>query len=459
MGGKSDTIAAIATPPGVGALGILRLSGPSAREVASRFLKVGGEGLSPKRAVVCRADFDGSPLDRVVVVYHPGPATSTGEELIEITAHGSAFILGRLLAAALASGARAALPGEFTQRAFLNGRLDLSQAEAVCDLIRARTGRSHRAALEQLEGGLSREVRGLSSSLTDLLVRVEASLDHPEEDIPIVEPGAALCELEAGRSRVLTLARTFKNGRLLAEGARVAIVGRPNAGKSSLLNALLGMERAIVCASPGTTRDTLEEPCDLGGIPAVLIDTAGLTDHPADEAESLGLERTDRALERCDLALLVVDGSRPSGPEDEAASRRILERLASLGRPALTVRNKADLPSAAETPEAPACDAAVSARTGLGLRDLVARIGPLLGDSPGEQDGVTVTSGRHHAALLACASELAAAGRSVTERPGAWEELAASGLRAALRELGSITGEDAPASVLSAIFARFCVGK
>ncbi|MBI5625166.1 MAG: tRNA uridine-5-carboxymethylaminomethyl(34) synthesis GTPase MnmE [Elusimicrobia bacterium] len=449
----ADTIAAIATPAGVGALGVLRLSGPRARETAGRFLSFGPSGLEPRRAVVGRAFSGKEALDRVVAVFYPGPGTATGEDLVEVTAHGSPFILRRLLEEAIAAGARSALPGEFTQRAFLNGRLDLSQAEAVCDLIAARTGRAHRAALEAVEGALSREVRAAAAPIADLLVRVEAGLDHPEEDVPIVGPEEASAELERARVRVLALAGTFRSGRLLTEGARIAIVGRPNAGKSSLLNALLGAERAIVCPSPGTTRDTIEEPCDLGGIPAVLIDTAGLTADPTDEAEAMGIERTLRALERCDLALLVEDGSAAPGAEDSEVARIVTERSAA--GTVIAVRSKSDLAPASGR----AGGLAVSAATGAGISELAAAAAAALAGPGGEEHAVTVTSARHHAALRACAAELALALRAAKERPESFEELAAGALRSSLKELGTITGEDAGQDVLAAVFSRFCVGK
>ncbi|MBI4677893.1 MAG: tRNA uridine-5-carboxymethylaminomethyl(34) synthesis GTPase MnmE [Elusimicrobia bacterium] len=450
------TIAAIATPPGASALGVLRLSGPAALEVAGRFLQTAGSGLAPRLATLGRASFKGAVLDQVIAVYYPAPRSPTGEDLVEITGHGSPYVLGRLLEAALDSGARAALPGEFTQRAFLNGRLDLAQAEAVCDLIRAGTGLAHRAALEQLEGGLSRAVEAAEAPIMDLLVRVEATLDHPEEDVPRVEAGKACAAMLSARGRVLELARTFGSGRLLTEGARVCIAGPPNAGKSSLLNALLGTERAIVCPTPGTTRDTLEEACDLGGIPAVLIDTAGLTDRPEGLAEAQGQGRANRALERCDLALLVLDGSRPQDEEDKAASRLVLDKARSNGRPVIRVLNKADLPRARGLPR---CDLDVSAKERTGIDALVLRAAGSLAGEPAQDAGATVTSARHHAALQAAASELASAARATEERPGAWEELAASGLRAALRALDGITGKAVEEEVLSGIFSRFCVGK
>ncbi|MBI5210991.1 MAG: tRNA uridine-5-carboxymethylaminomethyl(34) synthesis GTPase MnmE [Elusimicrobia bacterium] len=453
----SETIAAIATPSGTGALGILRLTGPMARRTGESFLApLRAGGFRPREAFAARASFQGEPVDIVMATYFPGPRTPTGEDLLEVTAHGSTFILGKLLEASLDAGARLARPGEFTMRAFLNGKLDLAQAEAVCDLIRARTGRGHRAALEQLEGGLSREVKEIAGDILSVLVGIEATLDHPEEDIPRLEgPAVALAIAEAGRP-VLRLIESFRRGRLLTEGARVCIVGRPNAGKSSLLNALLGTDRAIVCASPGTTRDTIEEPCDLGGIPAVLVDTAGLREQPGDEAEALGLERSERALDRADLALLVIDGSRPIDGEDERILRGTMERARRAGVPLLTIRNKSDLPCLAESF---ACDAAVSARDHAGLATLVDKAARKLTDGCDENDGALVTSLRHQGSLGACASELSAAAASIEEHPEAWEELAACRLRHALKSLGEITGETLDEKVLAGVFSKFCVGK
>lgn len=411
----------------------------------------------PRRATLARAYRSSELIDELVATYFPGPRSATGEDTVEFSCHGSPLILRNLVEAALQAGARLAKPGEFTLRAFLNGRLDLAQAEAVCELIRARTESSRRAALSQLQGGLSRRVRDLREPVFDLLVRVEASLDHPEEDLPSLERSEVLARLEYSRSAVSALAATFRQGRIVSEGARICIVGRPNAGKSSLLNALLGTERAIVCPEPGTTRDTLEEASDLGGIQSVLIDTAGLREECGDPAEVQGIERTRRALDSSDLALLVVDRSRPLSKEDKRVHLEILESAVRQGRPVVTVLNKSDLPPRLE--DRPA-DAAISTLTGKGLQELITLIGSRLAqDLPGGRDPVLVTSLRHHQALLQAAAELGEARDAVRALPGRWEDRLAFHLRRTLQGLGEIVGEGAPDEVLEAVFSRFCVGK
>lgn len=449
---KGETIAAVATPSGCAALGVVRLSGASALAAASGFISLKSTP-QPRIATWAKAHWR-APIDEVVLTYFPSPHSPTGEDLVEVSAHGSPLILKRLLEAALACGARLARPGEFTQRAFLNGRLDLAQAEAVCDLIRAKTDEAHRAALAQLEGGLSKEVLSLRRPILDLLVRIEANLDHPEEDIPSLAASEVEEMLGAAAAPLSALAATFERGRLVTEGARVCIIGRPNAGKSSLLNALLGTERAIVCPAPGTTRDTLEESSSLDGIPSVLIDTAGLREHCEDPAERLGLERTQRALTACDMALLVIDGSRPLDDEDRRIHRRILEKAAEQGRPIISVLNKSDLPSGNDA----LGDIAVSAAARTGLQDLVGLISRRL-SSEAISESLLVTSLRHHEALRLCIEELGQARAAVAQWPRRWEDRVASRLREALRQLGEIIGEGAPDEVLEGIFSRFCVGK
>jgi tRNA modification GTPase len=464
----TDTIAAIATPPGSGALAIVRASGPEAAAAAAAVL---GRGLAPRQAVLAKARDAAGDIDGVVALFFPAGSSPTGEDLVELTCHGSPYIQKRLLTALLEAGARAAKPGEFTRRAFSNGRLDLAQAEAVCDLIAAGTGAAHRSALAQLEGGLSRAVEGLRAPILGLLTHLEACLDHPEEDIPPLEAEEAKSRLQALGAPVARLADSFRMGRLLREGPRVCIVGRPNAGKSSLLNALLGCDRAIVCPEPGTTRDTIEEPCDLGGLPAVLVDTAGLGHDSDSAADAESLRRTQRALRSSDIAVLVVDGSRAPDARDEAAHRALRESAAADRRPVLTVLSKADLPPAVpfgDGERLPSGDGApwraacrVSARRGEGMTELKRLLSRRLGRGEGAaaEGGAAVTCARHHDALRRCLARLGEAGSCVDSRPGCWEELAARELREALAALDEITGPAAPDEVLGSIFSRFCVGK
>jgi tRNA modification GTPase len=455
---STDTIAAIATPPGSGALAIVRVSGTDSLRVAAVVLGRASDGWTPRRASVAVARDQDGDIDQVVAVHYPAAQSPTGEDLVELTCHGSVYIQRRLLAALLAAGARTALPGEFTQRSFLSGRLDLSQAEAVCDLIHVGTRLAHRSALSQLEGGLSRFVADLRAPILSLLTHLEACLDHPEEDIPPLPGAQAQRRLRLLAHPVARLADTFRTGRILRDGMRICIVGRPNAGKSSLLNALLGSERAIVCAEPGTTRDTIEEPCELAGLPTVLVDTAGLGHDSRGAADAESLQRTQRALRASDLALLVIDGSRPVGTEDAAAHRRVMESSAAEGRPIITVLNKADLPPHS-APDPRACR--VSALQGTGLDELKRLVADRLGRDSGvaTEAGATITCQRHHGALRRCAAELEQAALCVGRHPERWEELCARHLRESLAALDEITGPAAGDEVLDSIFSRFCVGK
>lgn len=446
---RVDTIAAIATPPGEGALGIVRAAGPDAARLASEL--TGRVELPPRQAVRVTVSDARGAIDDCVALFFPAAASPLGEDLVEFTCHGSPYILKRVLERLYALGARPARAGEFTQRAFLNGRLDLAQAESVCDLIKADDAASHRAALQALGGGLSTTVRRLQEPVFDLLVRVEACLDHPEEDIESLTPEAATAALAAARAPIEALAASHESARP-SDGARLALVGRPNAGKSSLLNALLGRDRAIVSAAPGTTRDTLEERAEVAGAAAVLVDTAGLRARCADEAEREGVARAERALESCDVAVLVVDGSRAPDAEDAATYAKVLETAARRGTPVVAALNKADLGLAADVQGG----VAVSAKSGAGLEALRAAIAGRLG---GRREGALSVNARHARALRDAARELSLAEAAVGELGRAWEDRAACHLRECLRALGSILGDGAPDEALHAVFSRFCVGK
>ncbi|MGH9548917.1 MAG: tRNA uridine-5-carboxymethylaminomethyl(34) synthesis GTPase MnmE, partial [Terriglobales bacterium] len=308
-----ETIAAISTPPGAGAIAIVRLSGPAAWQIVESIFRAAppAGATSPAQLHPRTAshgfidDADGAVLDEVVVLPYRGPHSYTGEDLIEIDCHGSPFLTHQILHLCLSKGARLARAGEFTQRAYLNGRMDLTQAEAVLDLVQAKTGRQSRQALSAMRGEVGGKIRELRTTLIELLSRVVAGIDFPEEvgDVPLDD-----VEDVVGRTRTALeqLALTVRSGRFLREGLRLAIVGKPNAGKSSLLNQLLKFDRAIVTDVPGTTRDSLEELIDVNGIPVILIDTAGIRD-TEDQVEQIGIERTYRAVEHCDLALFVAD--------------------------------------------------------------------------------------------------------------------------------------------------------
>jgi len=453
----SDTIVAPATPPGEGGVGILRLSGPQAEgHLAAAF-----RGRTEAAAMVshhlyhghlCRRD--GSALDEVLAVIMRAPHSYTGEDVVEIHCHGGNQLLRSALDMFLDGGARLAAPGEFTQRAFLNGRLDLAQAEAVAALVGARSEQAARAALTQLDGRLSLELHRFGSELRDLLLLLEAHIDFPDDDLGHLDQAAVAKRAETLHSAMSGLLMTFDAGRALREGVSVLILGRPNVGKSSLLNALLGEARAIVTEIPGTTRDTVEEQLVLGGFPVRLIDTAGVRE-TRDPIEEEGVRRAREKAHSADLVLLVVDGSQPLHAED-----RMAVALAPPQRTIL-VRNKCDLPPAQPGDELDAFprQVQVSVRSGSGLADLrTAVIAHFSGNGSGEvADGVILTERRHRDAL---GGALASVERfqSALYNTAPLECLALE-LRESLAALGQITGETTPDEILDQIFSRFCIGK
>ncbi|MBX0330057.1 tRNA uridine-5-carboxymethylaminomethyl(34) synthesis GTPase MnmE [Oscillochloris sp. ZM17-4] len=455
-----DTIAAIATPPGEGGVGLVRLSGPEALAIAGAIFRPARPGpLRPFRLRYGHvADpASGALVDEALCAFMRAPRSFTREDVVEISCHGGPLPVQTTLGLALAAGARLARPGEFTLRAFLNGRIDLTQAEATLDVVRAQTAAGLELAQAQLGGWLAREVRAARAQLMECLAYVTAVVDFPEDEVPAQDIGP---QLRAGLAAAERLLAGAAQGMLYRQGARAALVGRPNVGKSSLLNALLRADRAIVTPIPGTTRDTLEETASLAGIPVVLIDTAGIH-ASADPVEQLGVERSRQALRGADLALLVLDAAAPVSPGDLAIARLTVDK------PTIVVWNKADAApstfdiqhSTFSIQHSPLASVATSASTGAGLEDLVQAIaGALLGGAPpAAGEARLVSSPRHRDALLRAVAHLRAAAESwEAGRPA---DLLAGDLTVALNALGEITGETVGDDLLDLIFSRFCIGK
>ena len=445
-----DTICALATPPGTGGLAVIRVSGPAAFLVVDAAAQRGpcgayaGHTLHRNRVV----DADNKVIDDVLLSVFHAPRSYTGEDVVEISAHGSALIAGQIMARLLICGARMARPGEFTERAFLNGKLDLAQAEAVGDLIAAQTAEAQALARRQTEGRLSRAVQEIRSAVLGVLAQIEATIDFPE-DVGELDTAACGAALHAAAGRIDDLLATADRGILVREGLHVVLAGRPNVGKSSLLNALLRTNRAIVSAAPGTTRDTLEETLNLGGVPLRLSDTAGLRE-TAEEVEQIGVARTRDALQAADLVLLVLDAAAGETPEDAGL------RQSLAGRPHLVVWNKWDLSAQPSLP--PDGSIAVSALSGWNLDAVEATILSLaLGGTVSRPESALVTHARHKQALQAAAHQLGEARQSL--RSGLPADFASIDLRGALHSLGTITGETATEDIIAEIFSRFCIGK
>ena len=449
-----DTIAAIATSPGRGGVGIVRISGVEAIQVARRVFPRFGGDVEDRRLLlgdVVRAGDDGAVLDRALGVIMRGPRSFTGEDVAELHCHGGALNLGRVLDAVLAAGARAALPGEFSRRAFLNGRMDLAQAEAIDDIAGARTLAALEAAQGQLSGALSARVDAIRDHVAAALARLEVNIDFSHEDVPVFELRDIATDCVEARHGVMRLAATFEHGRILREGLHVAIAGRPNVGKSSIFNALLRSNRAIVTDVPGTTRDLIEEHANLGGLPVVLVDTAGLREAP-DPVEREGVSRARARIAEADVVLCVYDGSQPPCPEDGAARRDAGDRAV------VEVLNKADLGRAPGWDETARRALAVSATHGTGLEALerAALSVAGLGDETWSSSAI-VTRARHRAALDRCSDSLGRAAEAArTEQP---HEIVAFELQLALEALGDIVGATTAEDVLDRIFAEFCIGK
>jgi tRNA modification GTPase len=503
-----DTIVAIATPPGRGGIGVVRLAGPEARAIALPMLRLKHD-LEPGRAVFgeliepCGSDIPvrqsgqsgivreqtaepsasrtgmsaphGQRIDDVVVTYFAKPHSYTTDDILEISAHGSPVVLRHIVEMALERGARLAEPGEFTMRAFLNGRIDLTQAEAVRDLIDSQTLYQAKVAAQQLEGALSRRLQPIKQKLVELIALLEAGIDFAEDDVSVL-PGEQILQ-HIGGVRVLLeeLARSFAYGKLVHEGLTLAIVGRPNVGKSSLFNRLVERERAIVTATPGTTRDLVTETVAIGGIPVKLVDTAGIR-RALDEAESIGIQKSMEALADADLVLVVLDGSQPSSDEDKPLLAQVEQRTA------IVVENKADLASsdavnagghdfsrAEEHPkkidfepapagESPSIHLRTSALTGAGIAELRAAIlQHVTGDAGSSAESGFLTNARHQSLVRDSLTGLNQAEAAVQNRVP--HEMLLLDLYSALRPLDEITGATTNDDILNLIFSRFCIGK
>ena len=450
----SDTIVAPATAPGRGGIGVVRLSGPGVPEIAAGLLP---RGLPEPRLATLATfrDGTGEAIDSGLALYFPAPHSYTGEAVLELHGHGGPAVLAALVERAVELGARRAEPGEFTRRAYLNDKLDLAQAEAVADLIDAGSQAAARAALRSLQGAFSDEVHALVEGLIELRVWVEAAIDFPEEDIDFLADPALTARVTALRARFDAVTRAARQGRVLRDGLTVVIAGRPNAGKSSLLNALAGHDAAIVTDLPGTTRDVVREQLELDGLPVTVLDTAGLRvagEGPADAVEAEGIRRTRAEIARADRVLFVVDAAADPAAEAYAAERATLPE----GVPVTLVFNKVDLPTALGV-VVPGVDAQLrlSARTGEGLAALRAHLQAAIGYSPTDTGAVSARA-RHLEALTRARAALEAACALLAERRG---ELVAEELRLAQRALGEITGEFTSDDLLGRIFGSFCIGK
>jgi tRNA modification GTPase len=476
-----DTIVAIATPPGRGGIGVVRLAGPEARAIAMPMLRLTHD-LKPGRAVFGEliepfgSDAVGRPaegqgnevssveansqtgvsapyeqrIDEVLVTYFAKPHSYTTDDVIEISAHGSPVVLRHIVELALARGARLAEPGEFTMRAFLNGRIDLTQAEAVRDLIESQTLYQAKVAAQQLEGALSHRLQPIKQKLVELIALLESGIDFAEDDVSVLAAQQILDHLDAIRTPLEDLSRSFAYGKIVQQGLTLAIVGRPNVGKSSLFNRLVERERAIVTATPGTTRDLVTETVSLSGIPLNLIDTAGIR-RALDEAESIGIKKSMEAFADADLVLIVLDASQSANKEDDELLKQVEQRAA------IVVLNKADL-GIVERAGANDNSVCTSALTGEGipdLRDMILR--KAAGEtSTGTETGF-LTNARHQALVRDSLTALAAAKKAVHNRVP--HEMLLLDLYNALRPLDEITGATTTDDILHLIFSRFCIGK
>jgi tRNA modification GTPase len=443
----NDIIAAIATAPGRGGIGIVRVSGPRLESLTKSIIG----GVPPARRAVLSefCDARGEVIDQGIAVFYPAPRSYTGEDVLELQGHGGPVVLREILKRCLELGARLARPGEFTERAYVNDKLDLAQAESVADLIDAATAQAARSAMRSLQGAFSKKIDELSRAVIDLRALVEATLDFPEEDIDFLKQADAQGKLAAVSATLDEVLTASRQGSLLREGIHVVLAGRPNVGKSSLLNCLAGEELAIVTEVPGTTRDLIRQSISLDGVPAHVIDTAGLRESD-DPVERIGIERAWGAILKADFVVLMIDATLP----EDAAERAILNQLPG-AMPCVTVMNKIDLLGLqpGRTQDEVGSIVRLSAKTGAGIDLLRQSILEAVGWRGGGE-GLFMARERHVHALRQAAGHLARA-----KAVGARLELLAEELRLAQEALGTITGEFTPDDLLGAIFSRFCIGK
>ena len=447
-----DTICAPATSVGTGAISIIRLSGPDSFRIVDEVVEFrngsasSAEGYSVKYGSI-------PSVDDVLVSIFRAPHSYTGEDSAEISCHASVYIVSRILELLIAAGARNAGPGEFTRRAFVNGKMDLAQAEAVADVIASGSEAAHRVAFNQLRGKYSSELKALRDQLVQLASLMELELDFSEEEVEFADRSRLRSLLDETSAHVQRLCDSFRAGNAIKSGVPVAIVGAVNSGKSTLLNALLGEDRAIVSDIPGTTRDTVEEVLTLGGVQFRFIDTAGIRE-ASDTIEKIGIERSLQSLQKAELVLGVLDGS--ASPEEAGKAAALIKEHLSPSQTLIMLFNKADL--VAEDPTGfPACDLRISAKTGEGLEDLRSRISESYSAASLSGDTTLVTNLRHYEALSRARADLSAVRSGLDSLTPT--DLLAEDLRSAIRELGSIFGEITTDEVLGSIFERFCIGK
>jgi tRNA modification GTPase len=456
---QTDTIVALSTPPGRSAIGVIRLSGPRALAIARRLIDSASfdpePGLLTLRSLIDPAS--GDTLDQALVCYFKAPHSFTGEDVVELHCHGSPLLLRAIIDAVLALEARLADPGEFSLRAVANGRLKLTEAEAIRDLIDAQSDAAARQATRQMKGEISNRLQPAKELLLRVIVRLESSLEFVEDDLPALENDQLLNSLQNLRADLQELANTFSRGRLMREGIKVTLVGRPNVGKSSLFNSLLGHSRAIVTEIPGTTRDVITESIALDGIPVTLTDTAGLR-ASGDQIESIGIARTKREAADSDLLIVVIDGSEAMTDEDQ----RVIADVSDQRH--IVAINKSDLPTfsiACANEESPRNERhrliSVSAETNAGLEQLRAAILESFKNGDATVEGLLITNARHHDLLRSAIDAIMSSEHLLESR--ASEEIILVGLHNALRFLGEITGETTADEILGQIFSTFCIGK
>ena len=451
----SYTIVALATPNGRSGIGVVRLSGSDALSIASKLMLDDESRLEPRISSLRQvADpSTGEAIDEAIFTFYKGPKSFTGEDVVEISCHGSPVVLRRIVDICLALDARLAEPGEFSLRALANGRMDLAEAEAIRDLIDAQTFAAARQAVRQMSGEMSLSLQPLKDELLDAIVLLESTLEFVEDDLPDVQNESLRRKLDAMAERVQKIAETYKAGHLIREGLRVAIVGRPNVGKSSLFNALLGVDRAIVTDIAGTTRDQIRERFVVNDIPISLIDTAGLR-QTTDTVEKIGVERAKATMADADLVIVIVDASEA----ETAGDREILDSVRDLNY--LVVANKIDkidLASFAKTQYRRPTAVLLSAKTGEGMDDLRRAIVEPFSDEQSMSTGFLITDARHHDLLMRAKAEIEQSISSLDERLS--EEIVLIGLHNALHFLGEITGETTTEDMLTRIFSTFCIGK